>query len=60
MCFVNYAVPGPAPRGGIPRPCPLQITAYAPQMKIVPPPPKQGLCPEEINRLGDIGVQFEA
>ena len=29
---------------------PSQITAYAPQTKIVLPP-KQGLCPEEINRL---------
>ena len=33
----------PAPRGGIPGPC----------------PPKRGLCPEEINRLGASGVQIE-
>ena len=29
-----------------------------PQTKIVPP--KLGLCPEEISRLGAIGVQIEA
>ena len=29
-----------------------------PQIKIVPP--KRGLCPEEINRLGDTGVKIEA
>ena len=34
----------PAPRGGIPGLC----------------PPKRGLCPEEINRLGASGVQIEA
>ena len=34
------------------------MIAYAPQTKIVPP--KRGLCPEEINRLGATGVQIEA
>ena len=50
---------GPAPRGGIPGPCP-------PKWVLVPPPnencapPKRGLCPKEINRLGAFGVQIEA
>ena len=35
-----------------------QMTACAPQTKIVPP--KRGLCPEEIYRLGVIGMQIEA
>ena len=35
-----------------------QMTACAPQTKVVPP--KRGLCPEEINRLGASGVQIEA
>ena len=35
-----------------------QMTACAPQTKIVPP--KRGLCLEEINRLGATGVQIEA
>ena len=34
------------------------MTACAPQIKIVPP--KRGLCPEEINRLGATWVQIEA
>ena len=54
----RYVVPGPAPRGGIPGPCPPQMTACAPQTKIVPP--KRGPCPEEINRLGATVVQIEA
>ena len=37
---------------------PPQMTACAPQTKIVPP--KRGLCPEEINRHGATGVQMEA
>ena len=37
---------------------PPQMTACAPQTKIVPP--KRGLCPEETNRLGAFGVQIEA
>ena len=45
--------------GGIPGPCPPQMTACAPpQTKIVPP--KRGLCPKEIHRLGAVGVQIEA
>ena len=48
----------PAPRGGIPGPCPPKWLLVPPQTKIVPP--KRGLCPEEINRLGAIGVQIEA
>ena len=28
---------GPVPRGGIPGPCPPQMTACTPQTKIVPP-----------------------
>ena len=47
-----------APRGCIPGRA-LQMTACAPQTKIVPPP-KRGLCPEEINRLGATEVQIEA
>ena len=38
-------------------PAPSQITACAPQARIVPP--KRGLCPYESNRLDAIGVQFE-
>ena len=37
---------------------PPKITAYAPQTRIAPP--KRGLRPKEINRLGATGVQFEA
>ena len=37
---------------------PPQMTACAPQTKIVPP--KRELCPEEINRLGAFGVKIEA
>ena len=36
-----------------------QMTACDPQAKIVSHP-KRGLCPEEINRLGAIGLQIEA
>ena len=44
---------GPAPRGGgIPGPCPLQMSACA--------PPSEDCAPEEINRLGATGVQIEA
>ena len=35
-----------------------QITACTPQTRIVPP--KRGLCPEEINKLGATEAQFEA
>ena len=48
----------PAPREGTPGPCP-QMTACAPQTKNFPPP-KRGLCPEKINKLGANGVQIEA
>ena len=37
---------------------PPQRTACAPPNENCAPP-KRGLCPEEINRLGAIGVQFE-
>ena len=42
----------PAPRGGKPGPCP------PPKRKLCPP--KRGLYPEEIDRLGATGVQTEA
>ena len=48
----------PAPRGAFRGRAP-QMTACAPQTKIVPPP-KRGLCPKGINRLGAIKVQIEA
>ena len=48
---------GPAPRGHI-GVVPPQIAACAPQTRNVPP--KRGLCPKEINRLGATGVQFGA
>ena len=41
--FIIDSQSDPAPRGGIPGPCP-------PKRKLCPP--KRGLCPEEINRLG--------
>ena len=56
-----YLATGPALRGGgggAFRSRAPQMAACAPQAKIVLP--KRGLCPEEINRLGDIGEQFEA
>ena len=40
----------PVPGGGIPGPCP-------PDWVLVPP--KRGLCPEEINRVGASGAQIE-
>ena len=46
--------------GVIPEPCPPNWLLLPPQTKIVPPPPKRGLCPEEINRLGAFGAQIEA
>ena len=49
---------GPAPRGAF-RGLAPQMATCAPQTKIVPPP-KRGLCPEEINRLRATGVQLEA
>ena len=49
--FVVYYIPDPAPRGGIPEPCPPNGCLC---------PPKRGLCPEEINRLGGSGAQIEA
>ena len=50
---VRARCPGGAFRGRAP-----QMTACAPQTKIVPP--KRGLCPKEINRLGTTGLQIEA
>ena len=38
---------------------PSQITASAPPKQELCPS-KRGLCPEEINKLGATGVQFEA
>ena len=49
-------VPDPAPRGAYRGRAP-QLTACAPQTKIVPP--RRGLCPKEINRLGASGAQIE-
>ena len=43
--------PGPAPREGILRPCPPQRRSVPPQVRNVT---------QESNRLGAIGVQFEA
>ena len=43
----------PGATGGIPGRAP-------PKWLLVPPPPKRGLCHEEINRLGATGVQIEA
>ena len=57
--ITKNATPGPAPREGFPGLCPPQVTACAPQTKVVPQP-KRGLCPEETNRLGVTGVQIEA
>ena len=34
------------------------MSACAPRTKTVPP--KRGLCPEKINRIGATGVQIEA
>ena len=48
----------PAPRGGIPGPCSSNWLLVPFQTKIVPP--KRGLYPEEINRLGASGAQIEA
>ena len=48
----------PGATGGIPGRASPQMTACAPQKKIVPP--KRGLCPEESNKLGVTGVQIEA
>ena len=45
-------------RGGIPGPCPPNDCLCSPKRKLFPP--KRGLCPEEINRLGAIGVQIES
>ena len=50
VLFTNNK-PDPAPRGGIPGPCP-------PKQKLCPP--KRGLCPEKINRLEASGAQIEA
>ena len=55
---IRPAAADPAPRGAFRGRAP-QMTACAPQTKIVPPP-KRGLCPDEINRLGATGMQIEA
>ena len=47
----------PSTTGGAYRGRAPQLIACAPQTKIVPP--KRGLCPKEINRLGASGVQIE-
>ena len=50
---------GPAPRGGAFRGrAPSNDCLCPPKRKLRPP--KRGLCPEEINRLGAIGKQIEA
>ena len=51
--------PGPAPRGGIPGPCPRNDCLCLPKQKMCFPS-KRGLCPEEIKRLPATGVQIEA
>ena len=49
----------PGATGGIPGPCPPEMTACAPPNENCAPP-ERGLCPEEINRLGVTGVQIKA
>ena len=49
--------PDPAPRGGIPGPCPPNWLLVPPKRKTAPPSED---CPEEINRLGASGAQFKA
>ena len=53
--FVGFR---PGATGGHTGAVPPQMTACTSQTKIVPP--KRGLCPEEIYRLGATGVQIEA
>ena len=48
-----YNKAGPAPRGG-------EFRGRSPSPNENCDPLKRGLCPEEINRLGAIGVQIEA
>ena len=55
----SFRTARPGATGGIPGPCPPQMTACASQTKIMPPP-KRGLWPEETNRVGATGVQIEA
>ena len=57
MRLINF-YPGPAPRGHTGA-VPPQITACAPHKRNLYPP-KRGLCPEEIKKLGATGVQIEA
>ena len=53
-CYFCYTVfrasnTDPAPRGGMPGPCPPTDYLCPPQTKLCPP--KRGLCPEEVNRF---------
>ena len=52
--------PGATGGGGAFRGRAPQMTACVPPNENCAPPPKRGLCPDEINRLGAIGVQIEA
>ena len=54
--FFCYFTSGSAPRGTF-RGRALPIDCLCPQTKIGPP--KRGLCPEKINRLGATGAQIE-
>ena len=54
--IANSWLPDPVPREAYRGRAP-QLTACAPQTKIVPP--KRGLCPEEINWLGASGAQIK-
>ena len=56
--FLGVTLHRPGATGGIPGPCPPNDCLCPPQTKSVPP--KRGLRPEEINRLGATGVQSEA
>ena len=54
----SHKLSDPAPRGAYRGRAPPNDCLCSHQTKIVPP--KRGLCPEEINRLGATGVLIKA